>query len=97
VTHPTQVDQTNIHMYKISTLVIQQVGLQYHLILFTTWHKARDNRARSRQTNIKQDPNEMVSNVQQAAEYIYRRLCSDFMDMLRHLISCRIIIIKDGK
>ena len=24
---------------------------------------------------------------------IHRRPCSDFMDMLRHLISCRIIII----
>ena len=25
--------------------------------------------------------------------YAVRHLCSDFMDMLRHLISCRIVIV----
>ena len=31
--------------------------------------------------------------ISQMVQELYRRPCSDFMDMLRRLISCRIIII----
>jgi len=37
------------------------------------------------------DKNFMV--ISQMVQELYRRPCSDFMDMLRRLISCRIIII----
>jgi len=51
--------------------------------------RALDLRSRSREFEARPRPTLLRNNLRQ----VVRRPCSDFMDMLRRLISCRIIII----